>query len=304
MRLRAFPLATITAALLIFPVARTHAQGGVTSDVTSNNERAAFHQDPQWLMIAPHLPDPNTATSEQLEMAADVLQARRFPEDALDYYGFALKRGGPSTELLNKMGVIRLELREVPAARALFQQTVKLKKKDPVGWNNLGVTEYMDKQYRSAIVDYGRASRLDKKSAVYHTNLGMAYFENHDMEGSRKEFAVALRLDPQAFSHGAGSGGSAAQVVGSQNYAELAFEMARVYAKHHNDEATVLWLGKATEGGFDTKNQMMQDSVLAPYVKDPRVILMLKNAKELKTRAVAAAPVQSLGAASGDGPAN
>src|SRR3978361_565622 len=74
----------LTASLLSFSV-RAHAQ----AEMVSAEERAAFHLDPQWLSIAPHLPDAKTGTAVQLETAADVLRARRFLEDALDYYGYA-----------------------------------------------------------------------------------------------------------------------------------------------------------------------------------------------------------------------
>src|SRR5215470_11368566 len=74
--------------------------------------RALDHQNPVWESVRAHLPDPTTAT---------VLRARRFLEDAIDYYGFALQRGGEEPHLLNKMGVTQLELRNVAQARIYFQ---------------------------------------------------------------------------------------------------------------------------------------------------------------------------------------
>src|SRR5277367_1507069 len=64
--------------------------------------REARHQDPQWELVKPHLPDPAIATAQQLETVGDVLRARRFPEDATDYYLYALRRGGNEVELMNK----------------------------------------------------------------------------------------------------------------------------------------------------------------------------------------------------------
>src|SRR5580698_4030220 len=75
------------------------------------------HQDPQWLVVQPHLPDPATASPEKLEQAGDILRVRRFPEDALDYYNNALRRGGKETVLLNKIGITQLELRNIGTAR-------------------------------------------------------------------------------------------------------------------------------------------------------------------------------------------
>lgn len=269
----------------------------VKAPQVSAEERAAFHQDPQWDVIEPHLPNPQTATAAELETAADVLRARRFPHDALDYYGYAIARGGNVAALMNKMGILRLDLRQLDIAHETFQQIVRAHKKDAAAWNNLGVTEYMDHRWKAAINDYQRASKLDKKSAVYRSNLGMAYFESGDMESARREFATALLIDPHAFDHH-GMGGSSAQVIGSQNYPQLAFEMARLYARKQNDQLAVLWLGKSIEAGYDAKPEMANDTALRPYMKDPRVLLLWKNAQQMKLRSVAAStPAPSLGRA-------
>jgi tetratricopeptide (TPR) repeat protein len=295
MRPRSFLLASVACSVLASPLVNLAPRAHAQAEAVSAEERAAFHRDPQWEMIAPHLPDPKTATAAQLEMAADVLRARRFPEDALDYYGYAIARGGPVSDLLNKMGIVRLELRQTALAHELFQQTVRGKKNNASAWNNLGVTEYIDKRYKNAIADYRRAAKYDKRSAAFRSNLGMAYFESGDVESARKEFSAALAIDPHAFER-RDAGGMTAQVVGTQNYSQLAFEMAKIYARRHDDEATLLWLAKATEAGYDTRHEMAQDVVFRPYEKDPRVLLMLKNAQQMRMRAVAsAAPTQSLG---------
>src|ERR1700722_7725178 len=54
------------------------------------SERALRHATPEWESISSHPPDPATATPAALTQAADVLRARRLPEDALDYYHYAL----------------------------------------------------------------------------------------------------------------------------------------------------------------------------------------------------------------------
>src|SRR5579875_3970850 len=185
--------------------------------LTSPDERAALHNSPDWALIQPHLPDPKTASAAQLEMAGDVLRARRFPEDALDYYGYALQRGGDVSELLNKMGIVRLELRQVDLAHAMFLRTVRAHKKDAVAWNNLGVTDYAMQDYRGAIGAYRHAVKLDKGSAVFHSNLGLAYFEKGDAEEARVEFARALQIDPAIMS-GGDNGGTTAHVLGAHNY--------------------------------------------------------------------------------------
>jgi tetratricopeptide (TPR) repeat protein len=244
--------------------------------------RVLQHQDPQWLLIQPHLPDPATATAAQLEMVGDVLRARRFPEDALDYYNYALRRGGNPVPLFNKLGVTNLELRHIDAARMYFQRVVQLSRKDGQGWNNLGVVEYLNKQYGHAISDYKRAIKADKRSAVFHSNLGTAYFEQKDFPNARRQFEVALRIDPEMASHDSAAGVTA-HMLSPEDRALYCFEMARLYAEHGDEISMMHYLTMASEAGLDLIGEMSSDKVLAPYRKDPRVVLLVKNAQALRS---------------------
>jgi hypothetical protein len=87
-----------------------------------SEERAALHRSADWQLVSPHLPDPTTASAAALELAGDVLKARRFPDDALEYYQYAMKRGGDNIELMEKMGVVRLQMQQTLPARDLFQR--------------------------------------------------------------------------------------------------------------------------------------------------------------------------------------
>jgi tetratricopeptide (TPR) repeat protein len=279
-----FPL---LASLFISSLITVAAVAQQQAPLTSPEERAALHNSSDWAVIAPHLPDPAKASAHELETAADVLRARRFPEDALDYYGYAMARGGNVSEILNKMGIVRLELRQIDLARAMFLRTVRADKRNAEAWNNLGVSDYVNGNYKMAISEYRHAAKLKNGSAVFHSNLGLAYFEAKDPESARKQFEVAVRLDPSILQQ-RGGGGTTMHVIGSTNYPSLCFEMARVYA-HQNDLATMReWLGKASEGGFDVREAMKQDPVLKAYVKDPELVMLLANADQLRKRNVAA----------------
>lgn len=262
--------------------------------LTSADERAALHNSPDWALIQPHLPDPKTATAAQLETAGDVLRARRFPEDALDYYGYAIQRGGDVSTLLNKMGILRLELRQVDLAHQMFLRTVRARKKDATAWNNLGVTDYAVQDYRAAVDAYKHAVKIDGKSAVFHSNLGLAYFEKGDAEDARIQFAKALQLDPSIMT-GGDNGGTTAHVLGAHNYAGMCLEMAKLFAREHDAERMLFWLGKASDAGQDLRSAMHEDPALAIYAKDPRVLLIIENAAQLHARSVASAKPPSLG---------
>ena len=257
--------------------------------VASASARERMHQSDQWKLIEKHLPDPATATPQDLEMQADILRARRFPEDALDYYKFALARGGNPPTLLNKIGLTQLEMRNVQLARAYFQRVVKMRKKDANAWNNLGAVEYIDGFSVSAVSDYKKAVKLDKRDAVFHANLATAYFEQKDYSGARKEIATAIKLDPQIFDHPLNNGGVAAHVLSAEERARFSFEMAKLYARNGLEDAMLRVLAIASEGGIDVQREMRRDPVLAQFELDPRVVVLVHNADALRaTRAASA----------------
>jgi len=255
-------------------------QNAPTSDAAMRELR---HQDPQWQNVKPHLPDPATATEQQLETVGDVLRARRFPEDALDYYTYALQKGGGNeVELMNKLGVVQLDLRHTAAARAYFERAIRLKKKDAVAWNNLGAVEYIDGRFATSISDYSRAIKLNKTSAIYHSNLATAYFEEKDYKAARQQFKIALRLDPDVAHHD-GVGGLTAHMVSPEDHARYCFEMARLYAELGDETNMFHFLTMASEAGFDVMGEMRSDNMMDHYRKDPRVILLVKNARALRS---------------------
>jgi tetratricopeptide (TPR) repeat protein len=293
MRSLVWSLAVALAAASLAPPLPAQHKAAFTSDA----ERAALHNSPDWAIIAPHLPDPATASAAQLETMGDVLRARRFPEDALDYYGYAIERGGDVSTLLNKMGIVRLELHQLDLARTMFLRTVRAHRNNASAWNNLGVTDYANGNYIEAIREYQRASKLDKHSAVFHSNLGLAYFELNDTNSARHEFAKALHLDPDVMSE-RDAGGATAHMLSAHNYSGLCLQMAELYAQAKDVPQMLVWLGKAGDAGLDLRDAVHHTPAFAIFVKDPRMILLLQNEAELHGHSLAAAKPPSLGAAS------
>lgn len=256
-------------------------------------ERELRHQSADWLTVAPHLPDPQTASAQDLQIAADVLRARRLPEDALDFYRAALKQNGPRVPLMNRIGITELELRRPSAARIAFKTVLALDKSNAESWNNLGAAEYMLGEQKAALSDYRKAVKLDKRAAVYHSNLGTALFEQKDFEGARNQFSTAVKLDPLIFQH-SGWSGVQAHVMSSSDRGQFCFEMAQLAAETRNDDAVLLWLARAVEAGFNVKGELGQSRALTAYKHDLRVALILTNAKTMRAGQLAAGPVAAL----------
>jgi tetratricopeptide (TPR) repeat protein len=241
-----------------------------------------MHESEQWTQIEQHLPNPATATPQVLEMQADILRARRFPEDAMDYYRYALARGGDTAALENKLGLTELEMGNAVLARAYFQRAVKAARKDAEAWNNLGAVEYLDGLSTNAVSDYKRAVKLDSHQSVFHANLATAYFERKDYRAARREMATALKIDPQVFERVAGTGGVTAHVLSSQDRARLYFEMAKLYARNGLEEPMLHALAVASEAGMDVQREMRQDADLARFEMDSRVVVLVHNAQALR----------------------
>jgi tetratricopeptide (TPR) repeat protein len=266
---------------------------GLASVSSPTTERERMHQSDQWLEVQKHLPDPATASPQSLEQQADILRARRFPEDAMDYYKYAMDRGGNPPALLNKLGLAELEMHHIQLARVYFQRVVKMDKKNAEAWNNLGASEFIDGRSSAAISDYKKAIKTSRHSAVFHANLANAYFESRNDSGARREIAKALELDPHVFEE-EGTGGIAAHVLSSEDAARFSFEMARMYARTSMEEEMLRALGKAAEAGMDIRHEMEHDSVLAKYAMDPRVVTVVRNAEMLRaTRAPTVSPTDS-----------
>lgn len=286
-------------ALLLLPVALLLGGAALRAQAPAVNdeERVALHHSSDWLLLAPHLADPQVATAADLELTGDVLRARRFPEDALDYYGYAMARGGSVSKLLNKMGVVRLELGQYELSRQMFLRVVRSDKRNAQAWNNLGAVEFADKHYKQSIVDYRKAASLDRRSGVYRANLGLAYFETGNFEDAHEQFVVAMQLDPGVMSR-RDSGGGAARVLAQNDYPRLCFEMAKLYAMRAQPAEVRLWLAKAHEAGFDLEEGLRKDATLGAYLKDPEVRLMMANTARMQKKNVASTRnIPSLGAA-------
>ncbi len=252
------------------------------------------HSSPEWSDVQAHLPDPATATAARLELAGDVLRARRFGEDALRFYTAAIAHGGDVHVLTKKLGVTCLELQHPELARMFFQRSVKMNKKDPIAWNDLGAADFTLQYTRASVSDYKHAIKLDRNSAVFHSNLALSYFEMNDPQNARHELSTALRLDPDLL-HKRDERGYSAQILATNRYAQICFEMARIYASQGKIDVMLDWLQKASERGFDVRDAMDRDSTLRPMLADARVQLILKNTKLLRAGNKGPANIPSLG---------
>jgi tetratricopeptide (TPR) repeat protein len=253
---------------------------------TTRSALEAEQSNPDWALVAPHLPNLLTSSPERLELQGDILRARRFPANALVYFRAAIMRGGDPSVLMNKMAVTEMELGENGMARVYVRAALKAQKKNAQAWNNLGAIDFVQKHYRDAIHDYKHAIQCDGQAAVYHSNLGLAYLDIKDFESARTQLMAALKLDPEIFVRH-NTAGSSLHILSSSDRGALHMEMAKAYARMGNEVEMLHALESASETGMEIQEEMANDPALAKYVNDPRVVTMVRAAKTLRASRLA-----------------
>jgi tetratricopeptide (TPR) repeat protein len=284
--------AAIAGTALVFGVAS--AAIAQVSEVQQQIANQRMHDPVQWAAIEQHLPNRLTSAPEELEREGDILRARRFPEDANDYYNFALQNGGDAEVLLDKIGLTALEMKDVPWAEAYFRRVVRIDRRNADGWNNLGTVELLNGRIAFAIADYERAVKLEKSRVVFHCNLATAYFEKGDTRGARTEMAAALKLDPLAFEGDGDGWGAATHVLSAEGRGRFSVEMAKLYARGSAVEQMLSALALASEAGLDLRREMRRDAALSRYARDPRISVMVHNTEALRATGKATGRAASL----------
>src|SRR5512146_2482275 len=115
-------------------------------------------------------PPSPTATVQELESRGDELRRVKAYTDAIDYYRAAIAKG-KSAVLYNKLGIAELQLSLLKEAKKDFGRAIKMDKKYPDAYNNLGVIYYKEKNYGRAIKEYRKAIVLQDEMASFHSNL-------------------------------------------------------------------------------------------------------------------------------------
>ncbi len=254
------------------------------------------HDSAEWADIARHLPDPATASKERLEVAADVLRARRYYADALTFYNAAMSQGASQGMVLKKMGITCLEMQQPALARMLFARAVHLDKRDAIAWNDTAAADLALGNARAAVGEYRRALKVNRENAVFHANLALAYFEVRSPDQARRELEKAVHLDPEVLHRSAG-GGFSAQVLSSEHYGDICLQMSHLYAQSGKESLLLEWLSKASERGLDLRAAMEHDPALRPWLNDSRILILLQNHQRLNASTKVPSGIPSLGAA-------
>src|SRR5215471_3329957 len=187
------------------------------------------------LATQPIGPPPANATAKELEASGDLLRARKSYADAIDYYVAAIKRGGETGGLRNKIGMAKLLMQHKDAQKE-FERAIKLEPNNPDPRCNLGVYWYsLRKNNGKAIKYYLDAIALDPDRASFHSALGTAYMDSKQYAKANEEYMRALELDPGVFEHSSPYAVSA-HALPIEERARFYFDIAILYAQRGDTE--------------------------------------------------------------------
>jgi tetratricopeptide (TPR) repeat protein len=229
----------------------------------------------------------NEMSVVQLEGLGDEMRGNKEMLQAVDCYEAALRKTPRSAVLYNKIGMAYLAIREYPKARKALSKSIKLDKKYPEAYNNLGAVWYAEAfingkkksedKIQKAVKYYHKAIGLNDLYASFHSNLGTAYLDLKEYEKGIAEYRKAYSLDPGIFDRNSKTG-IAARFSSPEDLAEYNYYMARLYASNGETDKALLCLAHAMENGYKGIDKVYKDTEFAKLREDERfTVLMAKR---------------------------
>lgn len=226
----------------------------------------------------------NEMSVVQLEGLGDELRANKEMLQAVDCYEAALRKTPRSAVLYNKIGMAYLAMREYPKAQKALQKSIKLDKKYPEAYNNLGAVYYAqafvngkkksNDKIERAVKYYNKAIGLNDLYASFHSNLGTAYLDLKEYQKGLAEYRKAYSLDPGIFERNSRTG-IAARFSSPEDLAEYNYFMARLYASNGETDKALLCLAHAMENGYKGIDKVYQDTEFAKLRADERFAALM-----------------------------
>ena len=239
---------------------------------------------------------PLDASATELERRGDQLRGDKAFLDALDYLRAAAAKSPKRAVLLNKIGIVQLQLLRYSDARKSFEAAIRTDRSYADAYNNLGVDYYLQEaakeaakiragsalsswtsgDFGRAIKQYRKAIKLQQDSASFFSNMGTAYFAEKDFAKAVTSYARALELDPDVFEH-TSRVGVAAQTSSPADRAEYFYLLARMYAKSGATDRSLSYLRRALEDGYSDINKVLRDEEFAAVRSDPRFSALMNH---------------------------
>jgi tetratricopeptide (TPR) repeat protein len=225
-------------------------------------------------VAAGNAPD-KTEAAKTAETKGDLARIHKNYDAAVYDYLTVLRAQPRNVDILNKLGITELQLRDHAAARKYFKQALKFDPRNSSALNNMGAINYLDKKYNPAIKYYKEALALDESNAAYHLNIAEAWISLNQMDRGMTEYARALELDADILSES--EDGGIAQVKTPEQRARINYFIAKAYAKRGNLDGALEYLKRAKDGRFPDMARVYVDQEFAQLWQDPRLEKIVKR---------------------------
>ncbi len=210
------------------------------------------------------------STAVELQTQGDNLRRHKDYQEAMECYQAALRRDRNNAGLINRIGLVNLQLGRYREAQSDFEQAVKRNPKFAEALNNIGVAAYAQRNYGAAVKYLKKAVALNETDAGFHSNLGAAWFAQNKLDRAMAEYGRALELDPTILLRSM-QGGVTAQISSPEERAKYSFIVAKLYAQRGDVEHALISLKKAKEDGYRNLNSVYTDEAFAALRQDARL---------------------------------
>ncbi len=207
----------------------------------------------------------------ELDAAADTLRSQKDFAGAIRYMQEAARRQPKNATLVNKLGVLELQVRDYRGASDHFRKAVKLNPKYADALNNLGAAYFLQNDTDRAARYYRKALALEETRATFHVNLAAAWERQNKLSLALAEYARALELDPEVLTTKS-SGGAVAQLLTPEQRASRFFLLARVCAIRGDIEGALDYLRKSKEEGYRDIKSVYKQQEFQKLWQDPRLL--------------------------------
>lgn len=227
--------------------------------------------------VTPQIP-PVASQAPQIpitpEVRGDLAMARQQYMAAIEAYNESSDR---TAQLWNKLGIAYHHLFAMDLARRDYERALRLRPDYPEALNNLGAVYYAKRQYRKAEHYYRRALRLSPQSASIYCNLGTAYFAQKKTSQGLAAYREAYTLNPQVFA--TSSPQLVSEMLPARERAQQDYSIARLFAQAGRYEQALDYLRRALDEGFDDREEILRDQMLASLRSTPEFAELMTEQK-------------------------
>ncbi len=215
---------------------------------------------------------------EDLVSTADSFRAAKNYTDASRMLREAVRREPKDAAVINKLGIVELQLKDYQGAAGHFKKAIKLNPKYAEALNNLGAVYFLQNNMGGAERYYRKALAIDETRATYHVNLAATWERQNKLNLALAEYQRALELNPDALNT-TSSYGAVAQLLTPEQRASRFFILAKVCALRGDIEGSLEYLRKAKEESYRDLRSVYKQQEFAKMWSDPRLAELVPQGK-------------------------